>query len=298
MVMKLFLTFLIIISSIAIFGLTPVIIEITNDSTLLYFQEFLNIYEKEDSTEFDDAEIYNIVNGNTVRANIGMMFTSIKMLGTKTILPDEDNHSGKDFLKRIIPEHVKISYEETKFDTFGQLLSYIWLPIKFNNKETYILLNTAVLANGYAMLEKNRNISLEYLDYFEQAEQFARENELGLWKNVDKKEEIDVTELDYFKNRKVVISYIYYGDDPEYIKLKNISNETINLSGWKIVSRIGNQEYRFKSLELKPGYVVTLYSGHSAEKNVWTNQFIWNNEGDVAYLYDNKGNLVDIYHIN
>lgn len=296
--MKLFLTFLIIISSIAIFGLTPVTIEITNDSTLLYFQEFLNIYEKEDAVEFDDAEIYNVVNGNTVRANIGMMFTSIKMLGTKTILPDEDNDSGKDFLKRIIPEHVKISYEETKFDPFGQLLSYIWLPIKFNNKETYMLLNIAVLANGYALTEKNHNISLEYLDYFEQAEQFARENELGLWKHVNIKEETNVTELDYFKNRKVVISYIYYGDDPEYIKLKNISNETINLSGWKIVSRIGDQEYRFKSLELKPGYVVTLYSGHSAEKNVWTNQFIWNNEGDVAYLYDDKGNLMDIYHIN
>lgn len=296
--MKLFLSFLIVIFSITIFGLTPVIIEITDDSTLVYFQEFLNIYEKENSVEFDDAEIYSIAGANIVRATIGMMFTNIKMLGTKTILPDEDNHLGKDFLKRVIPEHVKISYEETKFDTFGQLLSYIWLPIEFNNKETHMLLNIAVLANGYAILEKNHNISLEYLDYFKQAEQFARENELGLWKHVDKKEEINVTELDYFKDRKVVISYIYYGEDPEYIKLKNISDEIINLSGWKIVSRIGNLEYSFKNLELKPGYVVTLYSGHSAEKNVWTNQFIWNNEGDVAYLYDNLGNLVDIYHIN
>jgi hypothetical protein len=296
--MKLFLSFLIVIFSITIFGLTPVIIEITDDSTLVYFQEFLNIYEKEDSVEFDDAEIFSIAGANIVRATIGMMFTNIKMLGTKTILPDEDNHLGKDFLKRIIPENVKISYEETKFDTFGQLLSYIWLPIEFNNKETHVLLNVAVLANGYAMLEKNHNISLEYLDYFEQAEQFARENELGLWKNVDKKEKTDVTDPDYFKDRKVVISFVNYGEDPEYIKLKNISDETVNLSGWKIVSRIGNQEYRFKSLELKPGYVVTLYSGHSAEKNVWTNQFIWNNEGDVAYLYDDKGNLMDIYHIN
>jgi micrococcal nuclease len=266
--MKLFLSFLIIIFSIAIFGLTPVTIEITDDSTLLYFQEFLNIYEKEDPMEFDDAEIYSIAGANAVRASIGMMFTNIKMLGIKTILPEEDNHLCKDFLKRIIPEHVKISYEETKFDTSGQLLAYIWLPIEFNKKETHILLNITLLANGYAMLEKNHNISLEYMDYFEQAEQFARENELGLWKNVDKKEETDATELDYLKNRKVVISYIYYGDDPEYIKLKNISDETINLSGWKIVSRIGNQEYRFKSLELKPGYVVTLYSGQSAEKNV------------------------------
>ncbi|MGC9384985.1 MAG: lamin tail domain-containing protein [Kosmotogaceae bacterium] len=64
---------------------------------------------------------------------------------------------------------------------------------------------------------------------------------------------------DYFTDRKVVISYIDFGEDPEYIKLKNISDEMVNLAGWRVVSRIGGQEYRFKSLELKPGYVVTLY---------------------------------------
>lgn len=296
--MKICLSLLIIISSTVIFALTPVTLELTDDSTFLYYQEFFELYEKENPEEFDEAEIYNIVDGNTVRANIDILFSNIRMLGTKAISTEENRHLAKDYLEKLLPKHVKISYGNNKFDTFGRLLSYIWIPAKYNANEIYILSNLAIVANGYAIVEENHGIPEMYLDFFKQAEEIAREDKLGLWKFVDTSKATEEATHDYFKDRKVVISYINYGEDPEYIKLKNISDETINLSGWRLVSRIGGQEYRFKRLELKPGYVVTLYSGQSAEKNVWTNQFIWNNEGDVAYLYDDKGNLVDIYHIN
>lgn len=296
--MKKCLSLLIIIVSVAMFGLTPITIEITDDSTILYFEEFFAFHEKEHIGNFDNAEIYSVVDANTVRASIDFLFSNIKMLGTTTFEIDKEKETSRDFIKELLPEHVKISYEDTKFDTFGRLLAYIWIPAEYKNEETYILFNLAAVANGYARVEGNHNLSDEYLDYFMKAEEFARKNEIGLWKYVETKEATEEISQDFFKDRKVVISYIAYGVDPEYIKLKNISNETINLAGWRIVSRIGKQEYRFKSLELKPGYVVTLYSGNSAEKNVWTNQFIWNNEGDVAYLYDDEGNLVDIYHIN
>ncbi|MFW6121426.1 MAG: lamin tail domain-containing protein [Petrotogales bacterium] len=296
--MKKYLSLLIIIVSAVLFGLTPITIEITDDSNILYFEKFFAFHEKEHMENFDDAAIYSVVDGNTVRASIGFLFSNIKMLGTKAFEIDKENETSRDFIKELLPEHVKISYEDSKFDTFGSLLSYIWIPIEYNNNETYILLNLAAVANGYARVEENHNISNDYLVYFMQAEEFARENKIGLWKHVDTKETAEEIPNDFFTDRKVVISYIDYESDPEYIKLKNISDKTINLAGWRIVSRIGNQEYRFKNLELKPGYVVTLYSGHSAEKNVWTNQFIWNNEGDVAYLYDDEGNLMDIYHIN
>ncbi len=296
--MKIFLSFLVIVCSVAILGLTPVTIDITDDSTFLYFEEFFEVFSKDKIEYFDDAEVYNIVDGNTVRASIDFLFSNIKMLGIKGFEIDKEKELGSHFIKEILPEHVNISYEKTKFDTFGRLLAYIWLRIEYNNNEIYILSNIAVIANGFARVDENHYISDEYLNYFKQAEEYARKNELGLWKYVETKEATEEISRDFFADRKVVISYIDYGADPEYVKLKNISEETVNLAGWRIVSRIGNQEYRFKSLELKPGFVVTLYSGHSATKNVWTNQFIWNNEGDVAYLYDDEGNLVDIYHIN
>ncbi|MGC9384986.1 MAG: hypothetical protein ACP5D6_10340 [Kosmotogaceae bacterium] len=107
--MKICLSLLIIISSTVIFALTSVTLELTDDSTFLYYQEFLDLYKKENPEEFDEAEIYNIVDGNTVRANIDILFSNIRMLGTKAISTEENRHLAKDYLEKLLPKHVKIS---------------------------------------------------------------------------------------------------------------------------------------------------------------------------------------------
>jgi len=70
------------------------------------------------------------------------------------------------------------------------------------------------------------------------------------------------------------------------------------MSGWVIVSVKGDQRFSFPDgFVLKAGQSVTVQSGSKAQNNppsilLWTTSNIWNNEGDPAELYDNKGNLI------
>ena len=71
------------------------------------------------------------------------------------------------------------------------------------------------------------------------------------------------------------------------------------MTGWVIVSVKGNQRFGFPNgYVLAAGASVTVQSASKAEHNPpailrWTTDNIWNNDGDPAELYDNKGNLID-----
>lgn len=84
----------------------------------------------------------------------------------------------------------------------------------------------------------------------------------------------------------------------EVVTIKNNGLTDVNLSGWKLVSKEGNQRYNFpKGYILKAGAKFNIRSGpKSYEKPPtdlkWTGSYIWNNEGDPGYLYDSNGKVV------
>lgn len=80
----------------------------------------------------------------------------------------------------------------------------------------------------------------------------------------------------------------------ELITIKNNSNQDIDMSGWKIVSVTGDQQYTFPSgYILKANSSVTVASGDSAGDLKWGKANVWNNsKPDPAELYDNQGNLI------
>lgn len=82
----------------------------------------------------------------------------------------------------------------------------------------------------------------------------------------------------------------------EVIVIKNSTNESVNLSGWKILSVLGGQDYYFSDYTLEPKSTVTV--GDSEKNSVdfhWLEgRGVWNNsKSDSAELYDSKGNLID-----
>lgn len=95
---------------------------------------------------------------------------------------------------------------------------------------------------------------------------------------------------------KVVISSIDLKG--EIAVIKNNGSTDINMTGWKLVSQIGNQTYNFPDgFILKAGASVNIRSGPSAFEKLpadllWTKSYIWNNDGDPGNLYDKNGNLV------
>ncbi len=87
----------------------------------------------------------------------------------------------------------------------------------------------------------------------------------------------------------------------EMVIIRNNSNETVNLSRWRLVSVVGNQEFIFpQGTLIRPGERLKIVSG-SAASNIdentllWTKSYIWNNDGDPAELYDDKNNLIATY---
>jgi hypothetical protein len=114
---------------------------------------------------------------------------------------------------------------------------------------------------------------------------------------------------------KVVIWKIHYDArgwdrlnlNDEYVVLKNIGDEPVNLEGWMLMDETGHRRYEknrtsshifvFPNFILRPGAIVTVHSGkgtNNATDLYWGSKSpIWNNQGDRAYLYNNNGSLVD-----
>ncbi len=82
----------------------------------------------------------------------------------------------------------------------------------------------------------------------------------------------------------------------EYIILKNSGSDSVDLTGWMILSVRGEQAYTFSVFTLESGSTVTV--GDSAENDVdfhWLDgRGTWNNsDSDPAELYNDNGELVD-----
>lgn len=83
----------------------------------------------------------------------------------------------------------------------------------------------------------------------------------------------------------------------EVVTITNSSNTEVNLTGWKLVSEVGNQTYHFPSgTILTAGRSLKVVSGEKAQAGtdrlVWTQSNIWNNDGDPGALFDAQGQLV------
>ena len=73
----------------------------------------------------------------------------------------------------------------------------------------------------------------------------------------------------------------------EAVTVRNGGSSPADLTGWSIHDENSNHTYRFPAgYTLAPGASVTVRSGGPAGAGelAWTNQSVWNNTGDTAYL--------------
>ena len=83
----------------------------------------------------------------------------------------------------------------------------------------------------------------------------------------------------------------------EVVILVNKGSSSVDLTDWKLVSLNGDQVFNIPvGTILKPGKTIKIVSGSKGQEGpdtlLWTNNNIWNNDGDPGALYDNQGNLV------
>jgi hypothetical protein len=94
---------------------------------------------------------------------------------------------------------------------------------------------------------------------------------------------------------KVTISHLSLTE--EVVTISNNSDQSIDLTDWKLVSTVGQQTFTFPPGTILPaGTNLKVVSGRGAtagpNKIVWTSSYIWNNNGDHAQLYNHKQQLI------
>lgn len=210
--------------------------------------------------ERESAFVTRVIDGDTVKVNLNGNEETIRLLGINT--PEKGKPYSKkatEFLMQIENHSVEVLRDKEDIDKYDRKLRYVF----YENE----LLNAEILQEGLAtsfMLD-----GLKYEKKLKSAENYARNNEIGLW--IKSKERcalcIELIELNYTE---------------EFFIISNNCNFDCNLSGW-IVKDDAN--HFFKLSDLYPG----------EEKKYSSETKIWNDEGDRFFMRDKIGGLVVFY---
>lgn len=83
--------------------------------------------------------------------------------------------------------------------------------------------------------------------------------------------------------------------DNEYVDFENVSDDSVDMTGWTVEDEAGNDYVFPDGYTLGAGDTVRLHSGDGTDSSTdlyWGAGYVWNNDGDTAYLYNDAGDLV------
>ena len=180
----------------------------------------------------------------------------------------------------VLGKKVRLEYDVQKRDAFGRLMAYVWLEDRMVNRE--------ILLAGFAILY-TLPPNVKYADVFFEDMKTAQSAFVGIWAEL--------------KDR-VKISFVNYdaeGDDRsnlngEWVEIRNGTSLDLDMTGF-ILTDDSQHEYVFPAFILGAGKSVRVHTGSgesSTDALFWgSGTPIWNNDHDVAYLYDSNRTLLD-----
>ncbi len=216
--------------------------------------------QQQTTYEKEPAVVTKIVDGDTIHADINGKDETIRLLGINT--PEKGKpyaKEAKDFLKEIENKTVLLLRDKEDTDRYERKLRYVFYDERFINVE--------IIENGLAttfMLE-----NLKYKDKFTSAENFARENGIGLWK---KSTDVCVD----------CIKLVELNPEIDYFIIKNQCEITCSLTGW-LVKDDANHFFKLDNLNSQE------------EKTYKSEKEVWNDDGDRFFMRDDEGKLVVFY---
>jgi micrococcal nuclease len=264
-------------------------------------------------------EVSNVVDGDTIDVIIDGEEERIRMIGVDTPETKDPRTTvecfGKEASQKTKEElsgkEVRLEFDETqgKRGHYGRLLAYVLLKDGTN-------FNKSLIKQGYAH-EYTYNIPYKYQEEFKQAEDYARENEKGLWaegacEDYENGEEDSESSSDTSSDTSdsqtssgLTITNIHYeGEEKpkepdEYVVIENKGEGKVNLEGYTL-SDESDKTYQFGDIVLETGDTVKVYTGcgeDNSQELYWchTQSAIWNNTGDTGYLRSSAGDLLSEY---
>nr|MBI5455814.1 thermonuclease family protein [Candidatus Levybacteria bacterium] len=231
--------------------------------------------------------VSEVFDGDTIKTQDGEI---IRYLGINS--PEKTDPFFFQALEKnkalVLGKEVFLEPDITQKDRYQRSLYYVYLGSTFVNLE--------IVKNGLAV-SQTLPPDVKYQDKILEAQRQARQNCLGLWKGL----------CENSKPACIKISNINFdakGNDNtnkngEWIEIKNTCSNNVSMNDWILKDSSASNKYTFTNFSLNSNSIVDLYSGcgqNSDNKLYWVcpeqKYAVWNNSGDHAYLYNEKGELV------
>jgi len=229
----------------------------------------------------ENAFVTRVIDGDTFEIEDGVV---VRILGINA--PEKGqplSEDAKNFLKSVVEgKNITMEKDVAERDKYGRLLRHVFINSVFVERK--ILENG--LANAYIIPPSEKHSA-----QIKEAEQYAKENGIGLWKMDENYARcISISEF----NRDVKGNDIENLND-EYVYLKNDCNIEVNMTGWTLKNS-GRIIFKFGWFFLVANQTVEIYSGcgnNTKNKLFWCSKNpVWSNSGDTLYLRNSEGLLV------
>jgi micrococcal nuclease len=179
---------------------------------------------------------------------------------------------AKNALERMIKgKVVELEIDIKDKDLYGRYLRYVFVNNYFVNLE--------MVKNGYAHFY-SAFPSLRYEHELKEAQNFAKEKGLGIWKKSP-----------YYGC--VIIKNFSFEDKNEFLEFESKCG-LLNISGWYVMDESHNTFY-FPSILLGD---IFLYTGNGKSNSThlfWNKSSVWDKSGDTIFFRDKNGLLVLSY---
>lgn len=179
-------------------------------------------------------EVVRVVDGDTVILNIDGKKTRVRLIGIDTpesVAMDESRNvkqgkTASEYTKQLLENKKgRLEYDDEKQDVYDRKLGYLFLDDEFINEK--------LLKEGMAKLY-TKTTNQKYSERLKKAEQYARDNKKGFWK-------------DFYVNDPNL--YIKYTDS----KGRGMIKGNINKKGFKIYHMPNQESYKDVKINLKKG---------------------------------------------
>lgn len=232
--------------------------------------------------EPQQAKVIDVVDGDTIHVQIDGSTYTIRYIGIDT--PESTTQVepyGKEASQKnaelVSGQDVTLYRDTSETDQFDRLLRFVFVGNTFINYE--------LVKQGYAK-------SFRYppdtscADLFDQAQNEASTIGVGMWIAQATYEASSPTE-------SLIITAVNKKD--EYVDIKNVSTQPIDLNGWRLDSEKGSQSCTLSG-NIQPGESLRIWAQSGPGFSCGFGKPIWNNsETDPAVLYNPQNIEIDRY---
>lgn len=227
---------------------------------------FYNLSEEQQMIESKAREnsfVKKVTDGDTVELING---TKIRLYGINSqekgfYLSKE----AKDFLESVLDGKLELEY-------FGKDMYNRSLAILYANNTN---VNLMMVRNGLA------TVYMTEKDDFKQVEEEAKASNLGLWE----KSNVNCVKITEIQPKE------------EYLVMRNNCSDAVQMKGWMLKDD-GRKTLIFSNFSFCVNCDLTVFSGNgtnAGDEIYWGLGDVWNDDGDRAFLRDEKGLLIDVY---